>query len=90
MEKKGARTVLLILRILAVIILIALGLFFTLETYLCLNVDGVHILGYTIMPALALLCYTLAWLLARKKRKPAAQSADDERALNPPDDGATL
>ena len=78
---------LLILRIIAVIILIALGLFFTLETYLCLNVDGVHILGYTIMPALALICYTLAWLLARKKRRPAAQNADDERALDPPDDG---
>lgn len=87
MERGGVRTVLLILRIIAVIILIALGLFFTLETYLCLNVDGVHILGYTIMPALSLLCYTLAWLLARKKRRPAALSADDERALDPPDDG---
>jgi len=79
MEKPGTKTLLAILKIMLVAVCIALGLFFTLETYLCLSVDGVHVLGFTVMPALALIFFTLAWLLLRHKKRPSPETPDDER-----------
>lgn len=74
-----------ILRILLVAACIATGLFFTLETYLCLNVDGVHLIGCTLMPALALLFFTLAWLIIHRRRKRKKRAPDDERMPDPPE-----
>jgi hypothetical protein len=45
-----------------------LGLYFSTVGVLCQYVDGVHVLGYTLLPALALLCFFLAWLCFRRKK----------------------
>ncbi len=87
MEKSNPHVLLKILKILAIIILLALGLCFTLGIYLYTHVDNVHFIGYTIMPVLALTCFTLVWLLLRKKRKTASKGAVNERSANQPEDG---
>ena len=88
MENGNSRLLVKILKIIAAVILIALGLCFTLGIYLYTHVDNVHFIGYTIMPVLALTCFTLVWLLLRKKRRHTAQSAADERNTDQPEDGA--
>ena len=82
MENGNSRLLVKILRIVAAVILFALGLCFTLGIYLYTHVDGVHFIGYTIMPVLALSCFTLVWLLLRKKRGHTAQSAQHERSAD--------
>lgn len=84
MERSSAKTFFTLVKILLITVCIVLGLFFTLETYLCLNVDGVHVLGYTVMPALALIFFTLAWLLLRYKKRPGADAPDDEYDADSP------
>ena len=87
MENGNSRVLVKILKIIAAVILIALGLCFTLGIYLYTHVDNVHFIGYTIMPILALTCFSLVWLLLRKKRSYGAQSAEDERSADQPEDG---
>lgn len=57
-----------VVKIVLVVILIVLGLYFLIVGVLCTQVDGVHILGYTLMPALAIAAFVLAYLLSSKKR----------------------
>ncbi|MCE5236047.1 MAG: hypothetical protein ABFC62_00460 [Clostridiaceae bacterium] len=52
---------------------VLLGLYFSVVAVLCTQVDGVHVLGYTLMPALALLCFFASWLLLKKTRRPPRQ-----------------
>ena len=87
MERNKSNVLLKILKVLAIIILSALGLCFTLGIYLYTHVDGVHFIGYTIMPVLALTCFTLVWLILRKKRRRSAQSAADECDTDQPESG---
>lgn len=88
MERTGVKTFFTVMKILLIAVCIAFGLFFTLETYLCLNVDGVHILGYTVMPALALIFFTLAWFLLRYKKRPKTETPDDEYDPDAPDNAS--
>ncbi|HWQ59499.1 MAG TPA: hypothetical protein VN540_10800 [Clostridia bacterium] len=65
-----------VLKIVAGAAMIALGLYFTIVAIGCTQVDGVHMLGYTLFPALALAAYLLAFLLLRKRRKTSKSGAD--------------
>ena len=87
MEQRGIRVLFAIVQITATLVLLIIGLFFTLETVLCLSVSGSHLLGFTVMPALALICFTLAWLIARRKRRTAGRKDKDEWEPTPPEDG---
>lgn len=68
MEKGKPGKAVRVVKIILGVILIALGLYFSIVGMLCTQVDGVHILGYTLMPALAFAAFVLAYLLLRKKR----------------------
>jgi hypothetical protein len=75
MEQKKIPGILKILRWVGGASCVLLGLYFAVVAMLCWYVDGVHVLGYTLFPALALLCFFLAWLLLKKlvPRKPKAE-----------------
>ena len=68
MEHGGRKLFWRIVRIVFGAVEIAIGLFFVLYGYLCLHVDGVHFVAYTIAPAVAILSFFIAWLLLRRKR----------------------
>lgn len=69
MERKKPSLIVRVLKIIAGVALIMLGLYFCVVAVLCTMVDGAHILGYTLLPALALAAFLLAWLLLRRRRR---------------------
>lgn len=68
MERNAKKTSVRIFKMLGGAACLLLGLYFSTVGVLCQYVDGVHVLGYTLLPALALLCFFLAWLCLRQKK----------------------
>ena len=75
MEKEIEKPVRLVLKIVLRVIVIAIGFFALAYGFLCLFVDGVHFVAYTISPAVALISFFAAWLLLRKKKRQPEKKA---------------
>jgi protein-S-isoprenylcysteine O-methyltransferase Ste14 len=78
MEKEKEKPVRLIVKIVLSVIVIAIGFFALAYGFLCLFVDGVHFVAYTISPAVALICFFAAWLLLRRKKSLTNKKAAGE------------
>ena len=76
MEKKSEKRAWRVVRSIFGIIAILIGTFFIFYGVLCLYVDGVHFVIYTITPAITMPSYFLAWLLLRR-RKPQPEERQD-------------
>ena len=75
MEKGEPKLFWRVFKIVFGVIEIAIGLFAVAYGFLCLYVDGVHFIAYTISPAIALVSFFIAWLLLRRKKRPPEQHA---------------
>ena len=79
MERKQKSKLLQIGKMAAGAVCLLLGLYFSAVGVACQYVDGVHVLGYTLLPALAILSFLAAWLFLKKPRarKPKDKRTDD-------------